>query len=497
MNCKNCGAPMDGDRCPVCGQAAEPEVEPAAEQTAESGTEQTAAPETEPTAETMDSAPAEAPKKSGHTGLIIALAAAILVIVVLVVMLVQGRKNTETPAEAPETEETAEPAEEPAEEPVEEPAEEEPAEEETPFVPSVSYVREEGFDDALLDQVVASCGDSTLTNRYLAYYYWREYYAFVNMYGSYLSYLMDPYARLDTQAFNDDTSWDQRFMESALDTYQICAAAAAKARAEGYTLSEEERDSLDNLEADISGYAAQYGFESADAYIEASFGPYCDMASYQAFMEEYILAASYLDAKLAEQEVSEDELETYYEENKADYESAGLEKDDTPMVNVRHILIQPEAVELQEGDEGYEEAVEAAKDAARAKAEELYAQWQSGEQTEDAFAELAKENSSDGSAADGGLIENIYPGQTVEAFDAWCFEDGRKTADTGVVETEYGYHVIYFVGQCEESYWYSVVSADYASARYQKLCTDVRAEYPVETDLTKAAVYPCNTTVQQ
>lgn len=482
MNCKYCGAPMDETEtvCPACGKAMD--VQEPEQETAGAAAEETTAPAEPET---------DAPQKNGRSGLIVALVAAIAVIIVLVVLLVQGRK---TPAAAPDNTVEEPTAQTGGEAPAEEAsAEETPAEEETPFVPSVSYTRDaDAFDEETLDQVVAIVGDSTLTNRKLAYYYWREYYSFMNMYGSYVSYLMDPYSRLDTQAYTEDQSWDQLFMDGALDTYATCAAAAVKARAEGYTLTDEERASLDSLPDDIAGYAVQYGFASADEYLIECFGPYCSLESYQDFMEEYILGASYLNATLEAQEVSEEELNGYYEENKADYDASGLEKDDTSMVDVRHILIQPEAVELSEGDEGYEEAVQAAKDAAKARAEELYAQWQAGEMTEESFSELAQENSSDGSASNGGLIAEIYPGQTVDAFDAWCFEEGRKTGDTGIVETEFGYHIIFFVEQCGESYWHSIVSADYEGVRYQKLCEDIKAEYPAEIDLTKAAVYPCN-----
>jgi hypothetical protein len=33
----------------------------------------------------------------------------------------------------------------------------------------------------------------------------------------------------------------------------------------------------------------------------------------------------------------------------------------------------------------------------------------------------------------------------VEAFNDWCFDPARKAGDYEVVETEYGYHLIYFV----------------------------------------------------
>lgn len=65
-----------------------------------------------------------------------------------------------------------------------------------------------------------------------------------------------------------------------------------------------------------------------------SFGPYSTMESYQEFMNEYILGASYLNARLEAEEITDEELENYYEENKESYDAQGLQKDDTPMVNV-------------------------------------------------------------------------------------------------------------------------------------------------------------------
>ena len=93
------------------------------------------------------------------------------------------------------------------------------------------------------------------------------------------------------------------------------------------------------------------------------------------------------------------------------------------------------------------------KAAAKATAEELLNQWKSGEATEDSFAALATEKSSDtGSTANGGLYEDIYPNQMVASFNDWCFAEGRKAGDTGIVETQYGYHVMYFVGDSDVTY---------------------------------------------
>ena len=109
--------------------------------------------------------------------------------------------------------------------------------------------------------------------------------------------------------------------------------------------------------------------------------------------------------------------------------------------NVRHILAAFEGGTTDEST-GVTTYSEAEKIAAKEKAEELLAQWLSGEATEDSFAALANEKSADGDGTTGGLYEDIYPGQMVDEFEAWCYEDGRKTGDTGIIETTYGYHVM-------------------------------------------------------
>ncbi len=107
--------------------------------------------------------------------------------------------------------------------------------------------------------------------------------------------------------------------------------------------------------------------------------------------------------------------------------------------NVRHILISADTEE--------------AKPEAKTTAEELLNEWKSGEATEASFAGLAAEKTTDtASAADGGLYQDVYPGQMVPAFNDWCFDESRKAGDTDIVETEYGYHIMYFVGNSDTTY---------------------------------------------
>ena len=124
-----------------------------------------------------------------------------------------------------------------------------------------------------------------------------------------------------------------------------------------------------------------------------------------------------------------------------------------PMKNVRHILVAP-AHEHAEGETHEDGETYSAEEmaAAKATAEEILASWKAGEATEEAFALLANEKSADGDGTTGGLYENVYPGQMVQNFNDWCYDAARKTGDTGIVESEYGYHVMYFVGDSAMNY---------------------------------------------
>lgn len=118
-------------------------------------------------------------------------------------------------------------------------------------------------------------------------------------------------------------------------------------------------------------------------------------------------------------------------------------KDTTNTVDVRHILV------------GVNDATDTeAMSAAKAKAEDILAQWEENGASVEEFEALAAENSDDtGSAEKGGLYEGVKPGEMVANFDAWCFDENRKEGDTGIVESDYGYHVMYFVGENEVEVW--------------------------------------------
>lgn len=86
---------------------------------------------------------------------------------------------------------------------------------------------------------------------------------------------------------------------------------------------------------------------------------------------------------------------------------------------------------------------DAEKKKAREKADELLAEFKKGETTLEAFETFAKKNTADSSV----VYENVYEGQMVEEFEDWLFDDARKAGDMDIVETTYGYHIMYYIGE--------------------------------------------------
>ena len=139
-----------------------------------------------------------------------------------------------------------------------------------------------------------------------------------------------------------------------------------------------------------------------------------------------------------------------------------LSRDDNhyKTASVRHILVKAEAAE----DGTYSDE---AKAKAKARAEEILAEYQAGDKTEESFAALAEKYSEDtGSNTNGGLYENIRKGQMVAEFNDFCFAPHSK-GDTAIVYGESGsyagYHVMYYVGE-GELYSNTIAEQDLRSA---------------------------------
>ena len=268
----------------------------------------------------------------------------------------------------------------------------------------------------------------------LTYTYATQYQNFVSTYGSYASLfgLDTSYglSGLGSQESAYGGTWKDYFLDAAVDALKQNQALEKYAKENGIELTDEEIQAVDDNLAEIEEAAATYGYASGDKFIAANYGVGNNLKTARTYLLKYALAS-----KVYTQVSEETSAAVTPEEIKEQY----------PTVAVRHILIQAEA------DENGEYTDEA-KEAARAKAEDILREWEAGDKTEESFAALAEQYSEDpGSNTNGGLYDSVMQGQMVEEFDAFCFDENRKSGDTGIVygeSTGYaGYHVMYFVGE--------------------------------------------------
>ena len=153
--------------------------------------------------------------------------------------------------------------------------------------------------------------------------------------------------------------------------------------------------------------------------------------------------------------------------------------------NVRHIFVEAEV------SDGASEADEAQMAAAKAKAEELLAEWKAGEATADSFAALAEANSADaGSNTNGGLYEGLTKTVSfIPNFLDWTFEDGRQVGDTGIVEntqsSAHGYHVMYLDSYGDTPVWKTSITTTLRKTAFTEWYEALEASYTI-TDGSQA-----------
>lgn len=465
MNCKFCNGelPEDVTLCPACGgenveEVTEEAVEAAAEVTEEVTEEAIAeaaaeAAEEEISEETVvEAAPEEpeVPKQKPKVWLVIlAVIGAVALLAVLVGAVIYGINSA---GKTPE-----------------------------------SYTVSEEKAVAARDTVVATAGDVELTNSELQIYYWQS----VNEFYEYYSYYMDPASMgldlekpLDQQFYDEEAgiTWQQYFLENALSTWSRYAALSMQAKEDGFTLSEDVLAYVESVPQQLEEMAVSYGYASTQDMLNADMGAACDETGYMNFLNLNMYAGQYLDSRYETLVPTTEEIEAYYLENQETLNAQGIADDGSVTTDVRHILICPKGgTEDEEGNVTYSEAE---WEACRMAAQQILDTWQAGDKTEESFAALATEHTEDpGSMSTGGLYTDVYVGQMVAPFEDWCFDESRQYGDTGLVQTNYGYHVMYFVDSHE--IWVTSVQDTIINERTLAIVNDAVAKWPMEANYKK------------
>ena len=473
--CKFCQAEMaeNGSFCPVCGKDNREEEIPVV-------TEPVTA---EEVAAQEEALAAENTKPSGRK-IGLAVVAIVLLVAILVGLLggVVGKK--EAVDESLAIAETGEAVVEETVAPATVPADGNPDD----VTCKGTYTASDDEVIAAADVVVATAGDIELTNSELQIYYWLKVQSFLQQYGTYAYYFGLDYTQpLDTQVCSmmESGTWQQYFLDSALTAWQNYQAMAAEAEANGYALAAESQEYIDTLLEKLEESALANGFESGEALLAYNVGNGSSLEDYVKFNRDYLMGYEYYQALCESIVLTDEELAEYFQANAEAYAAQEI-TEDTKFIDVRHILIMPESTVAEDGSSVVSEEAWAASEA---EAQAILDQWLAGDKTEDSFAALANEFTHDGNDADydgnpdGGLYTDVYMGQMVAEFEAWCFDENRQVGDTGLVKTTYGWHVMYFVGS--KPAWKTYAESDLMNERVAAMSNEINAKLPLTVDFSK------------
>ena len=169
---------------------------------------------------------------------------------------------------------------------------------------------------------------------------------------------------------------------------------------------------------------------------------------------------------------------------------ASVEEDET--YTVRHILVAPESGSNSSSSTSEKtEYTDEQWAAAKKKADSILDKFNKTDKSEYEFAKLAEQYSTDSASTSsgsndsfGGLYESVTLGQMVPDFEKWSIDDSRKYGDTGIVKSDYGYHIMFFINDCPE--YQSKIIAQIKSDRLSNMID--KAEVKVHENAIKKAV---------
>lgn len=156
--------------------------------------------------------------------------------------------------------------------------------------------------------------------------------------------------------------------------------------------------------------------------------------------------------------------------------------------DVRHILFKfPEA---QKDADGKEIAItDAQKQAVREEAEKVLALYKENP-TEENFIKLTKEYTDDvdsnGNPNNDGLYEGVIATSNyVEGFLDWAIDESRKTGDVEIVETTFGYHIMYYV-QSQGETWEENIKNEILANASDDLINEIDDTYVKSINMNNA-----------
>ena len=276
---------------------------------------------------------------------------------------------------------------------------------------------------------------------------------YITQYGSYLSYFgLDTSKDLSTQMYSDTLTWQDYFEQNAVESLKQNKALMAEAKAAGFTY--DTTDEYNTFKETIKTSAAAAGVSDKE-YVRSIYGSYATMGRIEEYVKNDMVMNAYYQKLQEDNAPSDDEIQSYYEENKATYDSV-----DYRLTTIEADL-PTEPTELADPVEETAADTTGTTDGTAATDTTQDTAYQPSD------AEIAKamddakvlaDDAEQTVEKDGEAHENEKKSSVNYIISDWLFDDARKAGDTTVITNDNSH--CYYVVAFEKRYLDETPSAD-------------------------------------
>ena len=276
---------------------------------------------------------------------------------------------------------------------------------------------------------------------------------YITQYGSYLSYFgLDTSKDLSTQMYSDTLTWQDYFEQNAVESLKQNKALMAEAKAAGFTY--DTTDEYNTFKETIKTSAAAAGVSDKE-YVRSIYGSYATMGRIEEYVKNDMVMNAYYQKLQEDNAPSDDEIQSYYEENKATYDSV-----DYRLTTIEADL-PTEPTELADPVEETAADTTGTTDGTAATDSTQDTAYQPSDAEIAKAMEDAKVLADDAEqtvAKDGEAHENEKKSSVNYMISDWLFDDARKAGDTTVITNDNSH--CYYVVAFEKRYLDETPSAD-------------------------------------
>lgn len=276
---------------------------------------------------------------------------------------------------------------------------------------------------------------------------------YITQYGSYLSYFgLDTSKDLSTQMYSETLTWKDYFEQNAVESLKQNKALMAEAKAAGFTY--DTTDEYNTFKETIKTSAAAAGVSDKE-YVRSIYGSYATMGRIEEYVKNDMVMNAYYQKLQEDNAPSDDEIQSYYEENKATYDSVDYRlttiEADLPTEPTELADPVEETVADTTGSTDGTAATDSTQDTAYQPSDAEIAK-----AMED--AKVLADDAEQTVAKDGEAHENEKKSSVNYLISDWLFDDARKAGDTTVITNDNSH--CYYAVAFEKRYLDETPSAD-------------------------------------